>query len=66
MSNTHCSIEFFDKNGAPVGESTTLEEGSIPGVARTLQQEGVVAIEVHFDDGTSQEYRFLNRSTTGG
>lgn len=60
MSKTHCSIKYFDESGDPVGESTTHDEGCIPGVARTLQQEGVKSIEVHRTDGTSEEYAFID------
>lgn len=59
MSKSHCFIKYFDESGDPVGESNTVHKGCIPGVARTLQQEGVKSIEVHRTDGTSEEYTFM-------
>ena len=59
MSKTHCTVVYFDEDGDPIEETDTMTEGCIPGVARTLQREGVKSVEVHFTDGTSAEYKFL-------
>ena len=60
MSNrTHCAIRYFDAEGDLVGEGSTVEAGCIPGVARTLNVGDVIAVELHYEDGTSEEHRFL-------
>ena len=66
MSKSHCSIVFFDEDGDPIEESDTMTEGYIPGVARTLQMDGIKSVEVHFTDGTSAEYKFLPDRKPGG
>lgn len=60
MNKMHCTVVYFDKVGNPVKETDTMAEGCIPGVARTLQRDGVKSVEVHFDNGTSAEYKFLD------
>lgn len=56
----HMRALLFDSEGRECGRTTTAETPAPSGVWKLLHSDSVVAVEVHYRDGSSVEYGLLD------
>ena len=59
---TPLAVKAYDPAGVLVTVTDTTEIRAPSGVLKILQADNVVSVEIHYDDGSSNEYRLKEGS----